>query len=204
MTPSGHKAFLVQNTSDVELLLMHNRTFAAEYDIQSTNSARQFANNHIGSDTPSLPASASRSSPRPRLSVSRSPTPRVASPLTPKCKNLVLGCFLRCFPKGFSVLISGSSYFKNTKWSGLGRQKLVHGDFSYLGRNNWGNVDPVTLPMVHCVSYMPRNSYRNRANTSPRRWAFFRSSIAVLETITTFASPRPLFSTLTCISFCDF
>ncbi|CCX34587.1 ribosomal protein L32e [Pyronema domesticum] len=30
MTPSGHKAFLVQNTSDVELLLMHNRTFAAE------------------------------------------------------------------------------------------------------------------------------------------------------------------------------
>ena len=31
MAPSGHKAFLVQNASDVELLLMHNRTFAAEY-----------------------------------------------------------------------------------------------------------------------------------------------------------------------------
>jgi len=30
MTPSGHKAFLVKNTSDVELLLMHNRTYAAE------------------------------------------------------------------------------------------------------------------------------------------------------------------------------
>ncbi|KAI5854257.1 ribosomal protein L32e [Tricharina praecox] len=30
MAPSGHKAFLVQNASDVELLLMHNRTFAAE------------------------------------------------------------------------------------------------------------------------------------------------------------------------------
>jgi large subunit ribosomal protein L32e len=31
MMPSGHKAFLVQNPSDVELLLMHNRTYAAEY-----------------------------------------------------------------------------------------------------------------------------------------------------------------------------
>ncbi|KAL8371306.1 hypothetical protein RB595_001238 [Gaeumannomyces hyphopodioides] len=30
MMPSGHKAFLVQNTNDVELLLMHNQTFAAE------------------------------------------------------------------------------------------------------------------------------------------------------------------------------
>jgi hypothetical protein len=31
MMPSGHKAFLVSNTQDVELLLMHNRTYAAEY-----------------------------------------------------------------------------------------------------------------------------------------------------------------------------
>ena len=31
MTPSGHKTFLVQNTRDVELLLMHNKVFAAEY-----------------------------------------------------------------------------------------------------------------------------------------------------------------------------
>ncbi|KAI1643403.1 60S ribosomal protein L32, partial [Daldinia loculata] len=31
LTPSGHKAFLVNNIKDVELLLMHNRTFAAEY-----------------------------------------------------------------------------------------------------------------------------------------------------------------------------
>jgi len=30
MIPSGHKAFLVSNVKDVELLLMHNRTFAAE------------------------------------------------------------------------------------------------------------------------------------------------------------------------------
>ncbi|KAI9930400.1 hypothetical protein ASPWEDRAFT_107209 [Aspergillus wentii DTO 134E9] len=30
MAPSGHKAFLVQNPKDVELLLMHNRTYAAE------------------------------------------------------------------------------------------------------------------------------------------------------------------------------
>jgi ribosomal protein L32E len=29
--PSGHKAFLVHNPKDVELLLMHNRTYAAEY-----------------------------------------------------------------------------------------------------------------------------------------------------------------------------
>lgn len=31
MMPSGHKAFLVHNPKDVELLLMHNRTYAAEY-----------------------------------------------------------------------------------------------------------------------------------------------------------------------------
>lgn len=31
MMPSGHKAFLVSNTKDVELLMMHNRTYAAEY-----------------------------------------------------------------------------------------------------------------------------------------------------------------------------
>jgi ribosomal protein L32E len=30
MMPSGHKAFLVHNPKDVDLLLMHNRTYAAE------------------------------------------------------------------------------------------------------------------------------------------------------------------------------
>ncbi|KAH0441455.1 60s ribosomal protein l32 [Colletotrichum camelliae] len=30
MMPSGHKAFLVSNVNDVNLLLMHNRTYAAE------------------------------------------------------------------------------------------------------------------------------------------------------------------------------
>ncbi|PQE15700.1 Heat shock protein [Rutstroemia sp. NJR-2017a BBW] len=30
MMPSGHKAFLVNNTRDVDLLLMHNKTYAAE------------------------------------------------------------------------------------------------------------------------------------------------------------------------------
>jgi ribosomal protein L32E len=30
MMPSGHKAFLVQNVNDVDLLLMHNKTYAAE------------------------------------------------------------------------------------------------------------------------------------------------------------------------------
>ena len=29
--PSGHKAFVVHNPRDVDLLLMHNKTFAAEY-----------------------------------------------------------------------------------------------------------------------------------------------------------------------------
>jgi len=31
MMPSGHKAFLVNNVREVDLLLMHNKTFAAEY-----------------------------------------------------------------------------------------------------------------------------------------------------------------------------
>ncbi|CAJ2505965.1 Uu.00g000950.m01.CDS01 [Anthostomella pinea] len=30
MMPSGHKAFLVNNANDVELLMMHNKTYAAE------------------------------------------------------------------------------------------------------------------------------------------------------------------------------
>ena len=30
MMPSGHKAFLVNNSRDLELLLMHNKTYAAE------------------------------------------------------------------------------------------------------------------------------------------------------------------------------
>jgi len=30
MMPSGHKAFVVQNTRDLDLLLMHNKTYAAE------------------------------------------------------------------------------------------------------------------------------------------------------------------------------
>lgn len=31
MMPSGHKAFVVSNVRDVELLLMHNKVYAAEY-----------------------------------------------------------------------------------------------------------------------------------------------------------------------------
>ena len=30
LMPSGHKAFLVHNIRDMDMLLMHNRTFAAE------------------------------------------------------------------------------------------------------------------------------------------------------------------------------
>jgi len=39
MMPSGHKAFLVHNSRDVDLLLMHNKTFAAE--IASAVSSRK-------------------------------------------------------------------------------------------------------------------------------------------------------------------
>lgn len=31
LMPSGHKAFVVHNPNDVDLLLMHSKTFAAEY-----------------------------------------------------------------------------------------------------------------------------------------------------------------------------
>jgi ribosomal protein L32E len=42
MMPSGHKAFLVSNVKDVELLLMHNKTYAAEYvTLPSENEARR-------------------------------------------------------------------------------------------------------------------------------------------------------------------
>jgi large subunit ribosomal protein L32e len=48
--PSGHKAFLVHNTKDVELLLMHNRTYAAEY-VLPTRTVLSFllTNNRIAS-----------------------------------------------------------------------------------------------------------------------------------------------------------
>merc|ERR1712000_148301 len=39
MMPSGHKAFLVHNPKDVKILLMHNRTYAAE--IASAASSRK-------------------------------------------------------------------------------------------------------------------------------------------------------------------
>lgn len=35
LMPSGHKAFLVNNIRDLDILLMHNRTYAAEYASQS-------------------------------------------------------------------------------------------------------------------------------------------------------------------------
>ncbi|KAJ6786431.1 hypothetical protein PWT90_10537 [Aphanocladium album] len=39
MMPSGHKSFLVNNVKDLELLMMHNRTYAAE--IASAVSSRK-------------------------------------------------------------------------------------------------------------------------------------------------------------------
>jgi hypothetical protein len=110
---------------------MHNRTFAAEYVHNSPiHSIRQL---HVltgffsvGSATPSLPASALRSLPRPRLSVSRLLTLRAVSRLMLKCKLGVV--FFSLLSYGVLFSISGS-YHENTKWSGLGHQKfMVHGD----------------------------------------------------------------------------
>lgn len=91
MMPSGHKAFLVSNTNDVELLLMHNRTFAAEY-VESTNpffsvGAQDFLSSWLGhsfgmltwstgSPTTSPRESELTSSPAQSNSASRSRTPR--------------------------------------------------------------------------------------------------------------------------------
>ena len=41
MMPSGHKAFVVNNPGDVDLLLMHNTTFAAEYASRSSLEAKK-------------------------------------------------------------------------------------------------------------------------------------------------------------------
>lgn len=84
MMPSGHKAFLVNNARDVDILLMHNRTYAAEYvyshlwngPIVVEGSANALA----GSPTPCRHARGSRSSTGRSSSVSRSPTPRPGSP----------------------------------------------------------------------------------------------------------------------------
>ena len=89
MTPSGHKAFLVRNVADVDLLLMHNRTFAAEYVSlgylepssrreveQSSDLANMF---FTGSHTTFPLASVSTSSRARSSSTLRSPTPRLGS-----------------------------------------------------------------------------------------------------------------------------
>jgi len=55
LMPSGHKAFLVHNTRDVDLLLMHNKTYAAEYvppETAETRSAGSKTNNGTESDMP--------------------------------------------------------------------------------------------------------------------------------------------------------
>ena len=42
MAPSGHKAFLVSNVQDVELLMMHNRTYAAEYVLSAGGAVLEY------------------------------------------------------------------------------------------------------------------------------------------------------------------
>lgn len=123
MMPSGHKAFLVHNPKDVELLLMHNRTYAAEYVfLGSTINTRYFRLEHIqltnssGSPTPSLPASVSTSSPRLRLSVLRLPTPRAVSPLRLKWNEPQKFCFVFLYRWGIrrSMRASGFLYGRDT------------------------------------------------------------------------------------------
>lgn len=74
MMPSGHKAFIVNNVKDVELLLMHNKTYAAEYAREPRPvPAASFGERRggrgrtdicaIGSPTTFLPESESRSLP---------------------------------------------------------------------------------------------------------------------------------------------
>lgn len=104
MMPSGHKAFLVSNTNDVELLLMHNKTYAAEYvyDLDRFHRTTNLRNAEeiqgltgtTGSPTTSPRGSVSTSSRAPSSWVSRSRTPRPRSP--PRCKwvsTTVVGVF---------------------------------------------------------------------------------------------------------------
>jgi len=103
MMPSGHKAFLVSNVKDVELLLMHNKTYAAEcvppfhlFDPHTVEAiipgranadsrpvfrslARQLTFGVIGSPTTFRRGSGSRSLPARSNYPSRSPTPRPRS-----------------------------------------------------------------------------------------------------------------------------
>ena len=71
MAPSGHKAFLVQNTRDVELLLMHNNTYAAEY-VEGKTPIQDKANRLSGLVMPYRRERESKSFPKPNSSVSRS------------------------------------------------------------------------------------------------------------------------------------
>ena len=52
MMPSGHKAFIVNNVKDVELLLMHNKTYAAEYVDDSQTEQRPGMRNRSGLTLP--------------------------------------------------------------------------------------------------------------------------------------------------------
>jgi hypothetical protein len=51
MMPSGHKAFLVSNPRDVDLLLMHSKTFAAEFVHESYLALKLLANMLLGLHT---------------------------------------------------------------------------------------------------------------------------------------------------------
>jgi Ribosomal protein L32 len=85
MMPSGHKAFLVNNVREVDLLLMHNRTYAAEYVFTLECTWTTGANSIAESHTQSQHGSESTLLPVQRNWESRSQTPRPRSPPSRKC-----------------------------------------------------------------------------------------------------------------------
>jgi hypothetical protein len=142
MMPSGHKAFLVSNVKDVELLLMHNKTYAAECvspftfpilqpskRIQITpriwSLARQLTMRVTGSPTTFRRGSGSRSLPARSNYPSRSPTPRPRS--RPRSKRVWgMGNGARqprsstsfmCLGASWAVLQEGSARFSRLRLS---------------------------------------------------------------------------------------
>lgn len=105
MAPSGHKAFLVSNVGDVELLLMHNRTHAAEYASPFPPHDQRLLTSYAGLPTTSPPESELTSLPVLSNWVSRSPTPRRRLPLRFKRELIGFWAALRlCIGKGFALL----------------------------------------------------------------------------------------------------
>jgi len=66
LAPNGYRAFLVNNARDLDVLLMHSGSYAAEYVLYATEPLEQIQTDE-GSLTPFLLARGSRSSAAQRL-----------------------------------------------------------------------------------------------------------------------------------------